>query len=1123
MQEHFSRLSALVQAVRRRWRLAAALRAWSLAAAGAGVALGFALLTDRLLRPEGLMLTALWGVALGVALACVASVIRPLRQSPRNLQVARLIEECCPELEDSLVTAVAEYEAAEQRTMTAAVVSDAAARIRDLDIDRIVSRRALRTVAVRAAAATIVLAVLAGFAAAPMGRAALVSVLYLFPERLLFEVTPGDVRLRAGSPLRIVARIPGLAGLTPVLRIENDESPMDADGDAFAAAFERVDAGFTYVVAAGGAASRAFTVTVVRPPQVERIDLRYEYPPAFGMPAREEEDGGDIYGPAGTRVRIRIHADKPVTNASLNVADAKPIALTARGDVLEGELTITDDGSYRVALADADGLSNPGDTEYFIRTLDDRPPDVRIVRPATDRKVTPIEEVPIEARADDDFGVASLELVYAVRGGPEKVVPFEREGSGIAVSGRRIVYLEDLDVRPGDFVTYYARARDVSRGKRSSEARSDIFFLEVSPFEEEFVASQSQGAGGGEEQGLEEMIQAQKDIITATWKLDRRARDAGGQSEEDIRTVGRAQRDLRGRAQTMLTQMSRAADLRRRRQTGGGGRAGQAAADPSTDAIRKAIEAMGRASQALEGLQTSGALPHEMAALNELLRAQAEVRRREIQQQQAQGNGRGQNRQTQDLSSLFDRELARQQQTNYETPNTRETRPEQDGRNDETADRLRELARRQEALNKEQRSIAGNGGQNPEELRRELERLTREQTELRRQAEDLARQLQQQRQQGGRGQQQQQGGRGQQQGGDGQQQQQASRDLERIAEDMQGAASELRRDNPGQASARGSRAAEGLRDLEQRMRSGRPDNQRRALGELQLESRQLAEGQRRLGSERSQPNDAEAARRRAGEQERLAGRAERLEESVRQMAGGAQGLEDKQRNALGEAARQLERQHIPERMREAAKADQPSARRAGEEIAKNLDQLAANLGAAGSQNGESERLTEELSRLREMREQVAELDRELAQLRQQQESGQRGQRGQQAGRENQNGRGGREGGNGEQQGQRDAPWEGARELLEQLRQENGVDIESPEADGFNPGRSAPGTEAWKQDFAAWDVLKVQIAAALERAERETAARLRGQQATDRLNAGSTQRVPEQYKQLIEKYYRALAK
>ena len=85
--------------------------------------------------------------------------------------------------------------------------------------------------------------------------------------------------------------------------------------------------------------------------------------------------------------------------------------------------------------------------------------------------------------------------------------------------------------KPGDFVTYYARARDVGQGRRGTETRSDIFFLEVKPFEEEFVAAQSQAMGmqGGGSQ-LQELAEAQKEIIAATWKLDaraRRARDAG--------------------------------------------------------------------------------------------------------------------------------------------------------------------------------------------------------------------------------------------------------------------------------------------------------------------------------------------------------------------------------------------------------------------------------------------------------------------------------------------------------------------------------------------------------------------------------------------------------------------
>ena len=59
-------------------------------------------------------------------------------------------------------------------------------------------------------------------------------------------------------------------------------------------------------------------------------------------------------------------------------------------------------------------------------------------------------------------------------------------------------------------------------------------------------------------------------------------------------------------------------------------------------------------------------------------------------------------------------------------------------------------------------------------------------------------------------------------------------------------------------------------------------------------------------------------------------------------------------------------------------------------------------------------------------------------------------------------------------------------LLDELQRENRLESLAREADGFNPGRSAPGTEAWKQDFTQWDELKVQLAAALERAEQTAA-------------------------------------
>jgi hypothetical protein len=1170
MGEQYIELSAILRRVRARWRAMTALRAWSRAAAAAAAVLLVALAVQRLVAPDGTAFVALWAAASLAAIAAVAALMAPLRRAPADDQVARLVEEHCPELEDALATAIAERDNSTRRAMLASVLADAVRRCRDLDLDRIVSRESLRRAAMAATGATVALFVLGVFSAGPAGRAAKVFALYLFPERIVLEVAPGDVKVRAGESLRVIARLPGVSGaVVPVLRYGDGKEWREArmepqpDRSGFVFGFEALEEGFTYSVSAATARSRDYRVSVVRPPRVERIDLYYEYPNAFGLKPRLEEDSGDIYGPVGTRVRISVHTDKPITQASLALAGGRRVALRHGAEGAEGELVINEDGSYRVALADADGLSSPGDTEYFIRTLEDRPPDVRIVRPAGDRQVTPIEEVSIEARADDDFGIAAFDLVYSVRGAQEKAVPFRRDGSGMTVNGSRTMYLEDLGVEPGDFVTYYARARDVSRGKRSTEARSDIFFLEVKPFEEEFVASQSQAMGGGSgDRSLDDLAEAQKEIIVATWKLDARSRNAGGRSQEDIRTVARAQAELQKRAEGAAGQINRSMQLPRRR----GARGGQPPAPqpPADDPMTKAVAAMGHAVRELEGLKTSAALPHEMTALNELLRAQAEVRRRQVQrQQQSAMGGRGQNRQQQDLSSLFDRELARQQSTNYETPNSAETRDEQNEQ-DGALDKVRELARRQDALNRQQDELAKRREQmSEEELRRELERLTREQTELRRQAEELARQMQQQGQQQSRQQQSQQKGQGQGQQQSSQGSAEASRALRQASEDMQSAAGDLRRQDPEQASERGSRALERLRDLEQRMRSTQPDDRRRALGEMQLESRQLADAQRQLAGERERQGAAgqqggDAARRRAGEQERLAERMQRLEETVRQLAEGARGaagIDAGERKALEDAARELDRQKLSERMRESARAERAagegegqqrgerSGARDGQEIAKQLERLAERLGAASGQSAESQRLSEQLTRNRELREKLGEIDRQLAEMRRDGREGEResapNERGgepqqtegeqrspSQEGQQGQSGQEGSSGGGQAGDPQRGTDegrqWQQARELVDELRREEGLGLNTPEANRFNPGLSAPGTEAWKQDFAKWEELKKQMELALEKADTSLAAQLRAQETKDRLNAGATQAVPEQYRRLVDKYYRALA-
>ena len=170
MGEGHAELLALIARTRNRWRAVTALRVWMRAAVVAVVALGLALLTHLTMQPAGGALVALWTAAVAVAAAAMFWAVASLRRAPGNGQLARFIEERCPELEDSLVTAVA-HGASEPQLMSAAMLEDAVRRARQVDADRIISRRTLRRAAVLAAAASAALAVMMIFSAPRVSQA----------------------------------------------------------------------------------------------------------------------------------------------------------------------------------------------------------------------------------------------------------------------------------------------------------------------------------------------------------------------------------------------------------------------------------------------------------------------------------------------------------------------------------------------------------------------------------------------------------------------------------------------------------------------------------------------------------------------------------------------------------------------------------------------------------------------------------------------------------------------------------------------------------------------------------------------------------------------------------------
>ena len=252
---------------------------WAIARAATSTLLVVALLlgVDRLFTPSDLAMIGLAALALGGVAVLIARALWPLCTVPTGRQVARFIEERCPELDDRVATAT-DLEAS-RSPLYAAVMADAARWAREVDPARVIETRDVRRAVASGVGSTIALVTLLTLGLTVVERVARSALLYAFPSSASLAVEPGDVRLVVGAPLDIRARLTDTAGAParslPRVRVvaadgASDTLEMRPTRDGYVVTIPSVTTSFTYRVTAATLASEDFSVTALRPPRVDR-------------------------------------------------------------------------------------------------------------------------------------------------------------------------------------------------------------------------------------------------------------------------------------------------------------------------------------------------------------------------------------------------------------------------------------------------------------------------------------------------------------------------------------------------------------------------------------------------------------------------------------------------------------------------------------------------------------------------------------------------------------------------------------------------------------------------------------------------------------------------------------
>src|SRR5436309_1439592 len=746
--DHRTELADVIRPVRNRWRFRLALRGAVVVLAGTVLALllsASGLESFRFSAPAIITFRILT-VTVFVALL-LYGLVWALRRQVTDAQVAMYLEECDPTLEAALISAVEATanggSAAHSPRLVEKLVEQAMDQCRALDHGRTIERSSVQRHAatLAAVAAIAALAVTYGPAYLRHGLSALLVISRSAEASSPYsiQVQPGNTKVPRGADQTVKARLIGFtAADVSVMMRTAPGAPFDrvpliagAQPGAFEGMLFHLEKPTEYFVESNGVRSGTFTLTVVDLPTVSQLDLEYRYPAYTGLAPRKTE-GGDVAAIRGTEVVLHVVPTMTTPDGRVLLSDggARPLVRQADGS-LTGSFKLEHQGFYRIELTGPHGEKVEASPQYTIDVIDDQPPSVHFTKPGRDSQASPVEDLFLEARADDDYGVKSLQLFYSVNGSAPKTISlFAGPKPLTEVSAGHTIYLEELGLKPGDFVSYYAKASDTDAVQGSKTTTSDIYFVQIRPFKKDYKPAQSQagGGGGGGGQQVGQLSQQQREIVSATFNIVRdKAKTKPEKFRENVVFLNLAQAKLREQVEELVGKL----------------KARLGAVDPSynkiADVLPKAAEEMKSAEGELKALKADSALSPEQRALKLLQEAEQQYELQVSQQQGGGGGGGGQNQMAEDLADLFELELDKLA-NQYEM----QQRAEQQGKDqeiDQLVEKLKELARRQQQEMERQRRMAQSGqsasgnssaGQRAladeaEKAARQLRQLTRDQ------------------------------------------------------------------------------------------------------------------------------------------------------------------------------------------------------------------------------------------------------------------------------------------------------------------------------------------------------------------------------------------------------------
>ncbi len=682
------------------------------------------------------------------------------------------------------------------------------------------------------------------------GNSSIISLLNPASQALIVE--PGDVEIERGKDVVVTVRFPIEAAAEVWLTSSSEQNEPSRQAmvrslkdPLFGGYLRNVQMDQEYRIEYGTNSTKAYKIKTFEYPALIRSDATIASPLYANNATRTIENTRRITVADGAELTWSCFVNKPLMTAELVDESGLSTPLTASADVpllYQAKFVMSESKRWSVRLVDKDGRAAKFEDDLSAKVLPNLPPEMKLAR-ASDLRVSPLQEVQIQATAKDDFGIQRSGLTLVMGDSePQEVSLASMPAKSGKVELKHLVDLESLQAQPDQLLSYFFWAEDLDRDGNPRRVDGEMFFAEVRPFEEIFREGESmspeqqkqqqqqQQSEGGKQ--AEELAEMQKQIVTATWNVLRREKPASLSKSfmEDAKTLLESQQSAMDMTSDLEEKLKDEKSLEY--------------LEDVRDAMTSAIQALQSSVDASDLKVLREALQSERKAYEGLLRLRARehniVKSQQPQSKSASKSSSQKNRQEQlEQLKLQDEENKYESEKQADAP---EPTAQREAR--QVMNRLEELARRQKDINEQLKNLEtalreAKTEEKKQELEEQLKRLRDNQEDLLRDSDELLERMNQPENR--------------------QAMEQAREQTEQARSDLQQSSQSLSKGETSQALSSGTRAERQLDETREQMRKESSNQFEQTMRDLMRDASKLDQQQQKLAERIPSAKDSKSA------------------------------------------------------------------------------------------------------------------------------------------------------------------------------------------------------------------------------------------------------------------------